>query len=286
MGIYGLFRALSLHLVIKNFKKDFKFLNTTKNLLITQFFNGVTPFSSGGQPAQIYFLKKQGIDIPTATSIVIQNFVVYQLVLVIYGTIAITINHFFNFFPEVTLLKKLIILGFTINVLVMAGLLFISFGKKSNKYIVEKIVNILHKLKLVKHRFRMINKINLTIDKFHGSVKQIFTNKNTFIKCFMCNFFAFLFLYSLPLIILYSTRNYSSFNIVNSIVACSYVMIIGAFVPIPGGSGGLEFAFVRFFGNYITGPILSTVLLIWRFITYYLGMIVGAIALSINKRRK
>ena len=62
MGIYGLLRALSLHLVIKNFKKDFKFFNTAKNLLITQFFNGVTPFSSGGQPAQIYFLKKEGVD--------------------------------------------------------------------------------------------------------------------------------------------------------------------------------------------------------------------------------
>jgi len=167
----------------------------------------------------------------------------------------------------------------------MLGLLLISFGKRSNKYIVEKTVNILYKLKIIRHRFRTINRFNLTVDKFHDSVKQIFKNKKTFIQCFICNFIAFVFLYSLPLIILYSTGDYSSFNILNSIVACSYVMIIGAFVPIPGGSGGLEYAFVKFFGNYITGSILSAILLIWRFITYYLGMIVGAIALSINKRR-
>lgn len=285
MGIYGLLRSLSLHMVIKNFKKDFKYSNTIRNLLITQFFNGVTPFSSGGQPAQIYFFKKQGIDIPTGTSIVIQNFVVYQLVLVIFGTIAITLNNIFNFLPDVTFLKKLIVLGFSINVLVMGALLFISFGKKSNKFIVEKFVNVLYKFKIVRHRLRTINIFNLTIDKFHGSVTQIFKNKKTFINCFACNFVAFLFLYSLPLIILYSTGNYNAFDFINSIVACSYVMIIGAFVPIPGGSGGLEFAFVKFFGNYIVGPTLSTMLLIWRFITYYLGIIVGAIALSINKRR-
>lgn len=284
MGIYGLLRALSLHLVIKNFKKDFKFFKTARNLLITQFFNGVTPFSSGGQPAQIYFFKKEGVDIPTSTSIVIQNFIVYQIVLVIYGTIAITINHFCKFFPDVSLLKKLILLGFSINALVMLGLLLISFGKKLNKFIVEKSVNILHKLKIIKHRLRTINRFNLTIDKFHDSATQIFKNKKTFIQCFICNFVAFAFLYSLPLIILYSMGDYNSFNILNSIVACGYVMIIGAFVPIPGGSGGLEYAFVKFFGNYITGSILSAILLIWRFITYYLGIIVGAITFNIDRR--
>lgn len=285
MGIYGLLRTLSLHLIIKDFKKDFKFINTIKNLLITQFFNGVTPFASGGQPAQIYFLKNQGIPIPIGTSIIIQNFIVYQIVLVIYGLIAIIFNYFFNFFPDVILLKHLIILGFSINTLVMIFLLFISKAKKLNKFLIKYIVIFLSKIKIVKNKYRTINKINLTLDKFHENTKLIHKNIKTFLKCIICNFLAFPFLYSIPLIIILSTGNISSINFITSFVACSFVMIIGAFVPIPGGSGGLEFAFAKFYGNYITGPTLATVLLIWRFITYYLGMIIGAIALSINKRR-
>lgn len=285
MATYGLLRTMSLHLIIKDFNKNFKFIDTIKNMLITQFFNGTTPFSSGGQPAQIYFLKRQGISLPTSTSIVIQNFVIYQLVLIIYGLLAISLNFFFDFFPKVTLLKKLIILGFIINIIVMIFLFIISFAKGASKYIIDKIINVLYKLKLIKYKIRFKNKLNQIIDKFYDSAKKIRDNRKTFIKCFLCIFIAFPFLYSIPLILLYSTGDYTSLNVVLSIVSCSYVMMIGSFVPIPGGSGGLEFAFVRFYGNFISGYILSTLVIMWRFVTYYLGMILGAIALSINKRR-
>ena len=285
MGIYGLFRCLSLHIIIKDFKKDFKFKDTIRNMLITQFFNGTTPFASGGQPAQIYFLKRQGIDIPTGTSIVIQNFVIYQLVLLIYGIFAITLNFFFDFFPKNPILKNFILLGFIVNSLVMIALFLISFAQKQNKFIVEKIVGVLHKIKLVKHKLRTTNKFKQIIDKFYNSTKKIRKNKKTFLKCFMYNFVAFPFLYSIPLILLYSIGDFTSLNFITSLVACSYVMIIGSFVPIPGGTGGLEFAFLQFYGNYIGGHILSTVMIMWRFITYYIGMILGTIVLSINKRR-
>ena len=127
--------------------------------------------------------------------------------------------------------------------------------------------------------------MNLKLDKFHESAISIRKNRKAFFKCFLYNFFAFIFLYSLPFIIILSTGNFNLISFITSFVACAFVMIIGAFVPIPGGSGGLEFAFSKFYGEYLGGPILATSLLIWRFITYYLGMIIGAIAMSLNKRR-
>lgn len=285
MAIYGLLRTLSLHLIIRNFKKDFKFVDTIKNMLITQFFNGTTPFASGGQPAQIYYLKTQGVSLPTSTSIVIQNFVVYQAVLIIYGLLAITLNFFFDFFPKVTILKQFIILGFIVNSAVMIILFLVSFAKKTSKFTFEKIVDMLYKIRIIKYRVRTKNKLNQLVDKFYASAQKIRKNKRTFIKCFLCNLVAFPFLYSIPLILLFSTGDFTSLNVVTSIVACSYVMIIGSFVPIPGGTGGLEYAFVRFYGNYISGYVVSTLVIMWRFVTYYIGMIFGAIALSINKRR-
>ena len=63
-------------------------------------------------------------------------------------------------------------------------------------------------------------------------------------------------------------------------------MILGSFVPIPGGTGGLEYGYTKFFGNFITGPALNASMLLWRFITYYLGLILGAIAVNIKVKRK
>ena len=64
------------------------------------------------------------------------------------------------------------------------------------------------------------------------------------------------------------------------IIATAYVMIMGSFVPLPGGSGGLEFGFVQFFGGFTLGAKLSSIMLVWRLLTYYLGIIVGAISLN------
>ena len=80
--------------------------------------------------------------------------------------------------------------------------------------------------------------------------------------------------------------NFTAFTAGVSIVSCAYIMIIGSFVPIPGATGGIEFGFVQFFGNFITGSKLSAMMLVWRFITYYFSLILGAIALNIKKVRK
>ena len=77
-----------------------------------------------------------------------------------------------------------------------------------------------------------------------------------------------------------------SVGIVEGIVASSYTMLMGAFVPIPGGTGGLEYGYMQFFGEMVTGPALNASMLLWRSITYYLGMVVGAIALNIKIKKR
>ena len=69
-----------------------------------------------------------------------------------------------------------------------------------------------------------------------------------------------------------------------SIVACSYVMLIGSFVPIPGGTGGIEYGFTKFYGNFVTGSTLSVIMILWRAITYYFGLILGAIVVNIKEK--
>lgn len=79
--------------------------------------------------------------------------------------------------------------------------------------------------------------------------------------------------------------DFTSINIVEALVASSYVMIMGAFVPTPGGTGGLEYGFINFYGYFITGNNLMATMIIWRGITYYIGMILGGIVVAFYKGR-
>jgi len=284
--IHWLLRTQSLYILIKQINSKYNFLETLNIMLVTNFFNDITPFSSGGQPFQVYYLNKRGMKISTATNLVIENSILYQVALVIFSIIAIIFNYKFNIIPQDSLLKNMVILGFVISVAVICLLLFISFGKKSNSFIVKVIVKLLCKLKIIKDKENTMKKIDDHIENFYLSISLFKNNKIIFIKGVLYNGLSLFALYLIPLVIVYSFGDFTSLTVLDTVIASSYIMLIGSYVPVPGGSGGLEFAFVKFFGFLITGPILIVTLLIWRLLTYYIAMIIGGIALIMSKKKR
>lgn len=282
---YYFFRTLSLLTFVKKFKDDISFKKVFKIVFVTQFFDGITPSSSGGQPYQIYAFNKENIKIIDGTNIAIQNFIVYQIALVLLGLIAVLSNKYLNLFDDLGIIKKLILLGFIINVLVIIGLFSLAFMKKFNKFIVKIIVKVLSKLKIIKNKEEIIKNLNTTVENFHDGAIILMKNKFEFVKTIFFNFVALLLFYSIPVIIIYGLGDYTSMNILESIIASAHVMLIGSFIPIPGASGGLEYAFSQFYGVFISGTALTLVMLLWRALTYYLGVIIGAILLNIRKKR-
>lgn len=267
-----------------NNKKKFTLMESIKHSIIVQFFNGITPFSSGGQPMEIYMLTEHDIPTTTATNIIIQNFIFYQTALVLYGVIAVGYNSIFHIFPKISFLQKLVLIGFTINILVAIGLFIITFSKKLTRTLTVLIINILGKLHILKDKSLTKENWRIRLEEFHESAKKLRKRKKLFIEGVLLNFISLTLLYSIPLFIIYALHDYNSISLMQTITSSAYVLIIGAFVPIPGASGGIEYGFFQFFGNFLNKNIIATCLLIWRFITYYLGMIIGALALSLEKK--
>lgn len=281
--LFWIFRTYPMYIFCKKINKDFKYTSAFQLTLRTQFFNAVTPFATGGQPYQIYYLKQSGIDYASSTSVVLENFIVYQIALVTLGLIALFTNNVFHIFNKVYLLQKLVALGFVMNTLVIVVMFILAFSKKISKFLINLGITILTKFHIVKDKNKKLEEWDNNITHFHESAKLLLKDKRLFIFNIICNFIALCCLYLIPLFVLYSMGNTSAFNPGVGIFTSAYIMIIGSFVPIPGGSGGLEYGFVQFYGNFISGGTLSAMMLVWRFITYYFGMIVGAIALNIKR---
>ena len=276
--LYWLLKAEVIKLCGNQIKNDYTFKKSLKLTLDTQFFNAITPFSLGGQPYQVYRLKKQGFNLEQGMNIIIQDCIVYQIALILLGTVAIISNYFFGFFPDNHFLKKLVILGYIINLSVIVILFIVAFNKKGNKILLELAIKLGAKFKIIKDKEAFLEKSNKIIIDFHQSAKALMKSKIHFIRIILLNIIALTLLYLVPYTLIMGLGLEMNPFIV--IVATAYVMIMGSFVPLPGGSGGLEYGFVRFFGVYIVGAKLSSIMIVWRFITYYLGLIVGAISLS------
>lgn len=283
--VYWIFKAIVMRVSTRKFKEDFTFTSAFRLVVETNFFHAVTPFSSGGQPYEIYALTKYKLKVTEATNVSIQNFIVYQIALVFLGTTAVICNAFLHIFPNNRFLGYLVAVGFIANLAVIILLFVISFTKKLNRILVDLIINILNKIKIVRDKEKTITKFNQYLIDFNEGAKILVKDKKNFCFMILCNFIALLLFYLIPLVLLYGIGDMKSMNVYECIIASAYIMMIGSFVPIPGGTGGLEYAFVTFFSTFITGPILNAIMLLWRFITYYFGMIIGAVALNFKRKK-
>ena len=274
-------KGFSNYLIINN-KEKISISEAIKHNIIIQFFNGITPFSTGGQPMEIYMITEHGIPLAKATNYSVQSFIFYQLALVICGILAVIYNFIFRIFPKVKYLKLLVFLGFAINLFVAIILLLIGNSQKITKKICNISIKLCHKFKIKVNENEIKEKFN---DLYIGFT-ELSKNKKLTIIGIILNILSLLFLYITPLFIVFSMGDFTSLNIADTLTASAYIYLVGAFVPIPGASGGIEYGFTRFFGNFIAKNKISAVLLIWRFITYYLAVALGGIIFSLEKKVK
>ena len=282
---FWFFKAIATTRIANIFKKDYSIKQGMRLVLETNFFHAITPFAVGGQPYEIYSLKKSKLKITEATNVSIVNFIVYQIALVLLGIIAIVYNHHFVLLKENDLLKNLVVIGFLVNFIVIVALFLLTCTKKINKILMKFIIKVLNKIHLVKNKDEKIKQFNEYLNEFHQGAKILLQDKKLFIKLIFVHFIGLISSYLIPLTLAYA-MGISSYTGIEAIVLSSYVMLIGAFVPITGGTGGLEYGFMTFYGSFIKGSKLNAIMLLWRFITYYFAMILGAILLGIRKKEK
>ena len=275
--------AITHYMVIKLNNENVSYYKCLMINFIILFFHGITPFAGGGQPMEVYYLHKEDIRVTKATNITLQNFIIYQIAFVLVGILALGYNAYFDLFPKDHLIKKLVVLGFTINILVLVFTFILSFGKRISKFVCDKIVDIGSNMKIIKDEDQVRNKFNDYLEGFYNNALELGKHKLKVLKMIFIDFIAIIVLYSMPYFIALGFG--FNLNIINVIVTTAYVMTIGSFVPIPGGTGGIEYGFVFFFGYLIRGSVVSAIMLIWRFVSYYLGMIFGAITLSMYRKK-
>ena len=276
----------SLHLLIRQYSHKYNYKRTVQLNLMTKFFNGITPLSTGGQPLQIYELHKKGVRINDATNIIIQFFIVFQIALVSLSSVMIVLNSFMHIFEKNLLLKKLTIIGYCLNVLGLLLFVFISFNKRFNIKIAKIIIRFLHKIKIVKNKDAQIEKWTVRCTEFYESAKVFRKSPGVFLKSTFWQVVQLILLYSVPLFIAFSIKDTSKINLFNTIAASSYIFLIGCYVPIPGGTGGMEFGFMGMFKNILKKSSITAVTILWRFATYYLPVIIGGIIFNITRKKK
>ncbi|MEQ7722127.1 lysylphosphatidylglycerol synthase transmembrane domain-containing protein [Levilactobacillus brevis] len=271
--------------IVKVFISDriqgFTFKDAIRIPMVEQLFNGITPFSSGGQPAQLIALMQTGVDAGKASSVLLMKFVVYQSMIVINFLFALVIG-FNQIQDKLHALVWLVVFGFSIHLAVIVGLLMVMFWHAFTKKAVAVILKPVRWFIKAERFDRMEANINEKIDSFYAESVRISGQWKLMLRVFVITFFQLLFYYLIPYFIMLAL-GYTTANIV--MVTCLHILIVMviSLFPIPGGSGGAEYSFEMIFKSYISSNSkLVLAMILWRLLTYYLGMLAGLVAMVVR----
>ena len=273
------FRTLSLYKIMRNSNNKIKFIDSYKLNLISQYFNNITPFATGSQPYQIYYLKKNfNINYSNGFAIAFLNFLFFQIVLCGISTIFLIINLIFNLIVLDIFIFKFVLLGYLVNLFVLIFLIFLL--KKQKSKLILKIFGF-----LIKHKILKQEKVDKLFDKVDSFYMFLDNNKNKhFFRIMIFNVIYFLLTMLLSFFVLKSL-NIESINIIKVSIAQIFVFLVCSFVPIPGGSLGFEIGYITIFSMFGANYLIKSSMLLWRFLTYYLFTIVGSIVFIFEKKR-
>lgn len=250
--------------------------------MIGLLYSALTPFSTGGQPMQIYSMRKMGMDTGKAGSAIAMKTLTYQVVMVAYSLVMVAMKLRF-FQTNVSNFSFVTIIGLISNSVFIALVALFMISQKSTDKLVISSIWFLHKIKLCKHPEQRYEKIHNQLLIFHDATKLMGKSVKLYAVVIILTVFQITINSLIPYFI-YRSFNLDSASITTMIAAQVFVAMVSAFVPLPGASGGAEVSFYGFFGMFFQSAILPAMLL-WRIITYYANILFGAIAAYIGGKR-
>lgn len=281
MLLSWMFEAFVVQIFLKGRTKYFPFHNAIRVPLVEQLFNNITPFASGGQPAQLVALMRSGVEAGRASSVLLMKFVVYQGMVLINFIFTMVVG-FDQVAAKFSALALFIALGFVLHVSVIAMLLLVMYDYKFTKKVVGWLIIPVRWFVNDKRAKQIKHNLDDKIDSFYQESLYLKREKKKVFYASVLTLIQLLFYYSVPYFVILAL-GYTNVDFVRVLVMHVMIVMIISLFPIPGGSGGAEYSFKTLFATFIpSASKLVLGMLLWRVFTYYLGMFMGIWALAVK----
>jgi glycosyltransferase 2 family protein len=285
MILYWFFETMIFYILIPTISStQNRFTSSLRYCMIGQYFGALTPLASGSQPSQLYAMTEDGLPGGDSSSLLMVKFIIHQSVNTIYLTLVLLFSfRYFN--RKIKNFNYFCVLGYSINISIIIMAILICISPKITKIILNFILLILNKLKIVKDVKSKYNNLEHQLNSFHE--KAVLIPKHL-AACAYATIFTFLewaAFYSIPYCI-YRSFGFSSAHYIRMLSAQVLLAMFMSFIPLPGAEGGAEGGFYLIYRLFFKADTILPAIFIWRILTYYLNILVGSISTLILRSRK
>lgn len=247
------------------------------------FFSGITPSATGGQPMQLYYMRRDGNALSASSVVLMTVAVIYKFVLVLIG-IGIVV---FWQRPLKSYLQGyygLYFLGLFLNAALVMVLLMVMFSQGIIRGCFYKIEALLVRLRLWREKESRIEKVEQFLSGYQDTVLFLRNHKKligiTIAGTFVQRYSVFLLAF-----VVYCGLGLSGTAMLDIVLVQAAVYIAVDMLPIPGAQGITEAMYQGVFQKIFVGNYLVVSMCITRGISFYLIMLIGFMVFCVTQRQ-
>ena len=274
--------SLIMKILLKTAKSDQPLRNCIPISFVGFFYSMVTPSASGGQPMQVYYLRRNGVRVGTASAVLLIITIQYKMVLILIGLFLMVFCRGLmqSLDPSV---RVLFTIGYILNVVFVAGLSTLVFMPRLAHRLVKWLFGKLSRIRALHLTEARLQRVEDSMDLYHDAVGLIRGHIPAIVGTQILTVLQRLLMFSLTYVVYIALemRGTQLFPILGrqAIVSIGSDMLLT-----PGGMGFAEFIYMRNFEPVFGSELMTTASLAMSrgFSYYFLVMISGIVTFGVR----
>ena len=277
--------ALIMHILRRKYQKV-GYLKSLYNVFFVFASNNlIPPALQVGLAVETSMLSDQGMKVSDAGSLILYRQAICFLAVAAFPLSFMLITWGYFSVHASSLLLILFAVGLVINILTSAFYAFVGTWSGFLKAVVRFLVKAGNALRVVRNPERVLESADSSIMSLKDNMRNLPFHLADGMVSFILGFVRMFALYMSSYFIAKSLGIPIRSDFAVLIAACSFVYVVQSVLPVPGGLGIADYAYVRILSDLV-GDKINIMMLLWRIITFYFPAIVSIILMSVPYRNR
>lgn len=279
MFLFILSESYIIKVLLNSLGKSISIGRCVKYSFIGFYFSSITPSASGGQPAQVYYMKKDGINVSLSSLTLLITTALYQLVMLLIGGVMFLWKA--DFVTEnVKGIGILLVYGVAINLILLGFIFAVIFSDKVVRRFVLWCARLFHKIKIVKNLKKVEITIDEQIEEYRQGAQHIRKHPKAVLKAFGATIIQLGSLTLVPFFI-YKAFGLNEYSVIEIVAVQSLLTIAVSSLPLPGAVGASEGGFLLLFKLFFGANLVLPGMLLSRGVSYYAMLLISGAVMII-----
>ena len=281
--VFTMMEGVMIWYLLRGIQGKADFVNCIRYSFVGFLYSGITPSATGGQPMQLYHMKRDGNSLSASTVVLMTVALVYKLVLVLMGLVMI-LTGFTTLKEHLGRYLNLFYLGTFLNTALVVVLLVVMIFPDFARILLLSVDRLLTVVRIWKKSDARINKIDQFIQSYQKAVVFLICNKKQVIIVVIATFIQRCMVFILPYIV-YLGFGLTGTDALTILMIQMSVYLAVDMLPLPGAQGITELMYRQVFRRIFTLEYVVPSMCVSRGISFYFLLIVSIVVCVVHRIR-